>query len=147
MSRHSPGHHNPHQHPILSEINVTPFIDVMLVLLIIFLVTAPLMMSGVPLKLPKAAAQAVTARHPPVVVSLDKENHLFLADKAVLPDELNAALIRLVQDDGEQTIYVRADQSVEYGQIMALLSRLGAAGVTRLSLVAEGQPLPKASTP
>lgn len=147
MSRHTPGHHNPHQHPILSEINVTPFIDVMLVLLIIFLVTAPLMMSGVPLKLPKASAQAVASRHQPVVVSLDKDNHLFLADKPVTPDELNAALALLLRDDAEQIVYIRADQAVDYGQIMGLLSRLGAAGVSRLSLVAEGQPVPKAATP
>ncbi len=127
---------------LLSEINVTPFIDVMLVLLIIFMVAAPLMMVGVPLKLPKTAAQTISQPHKPVVVSLDKDGHLFVGQEETQLDQLSGKLSALVKGDSELVVYVRADQSIDYGRIMDLLGKVGAGGVARLSLVAEGQPLP-----
>jgi biopolymer transport protein ExbD/biopolymer transport protein TolR len=127
---------------LLSEINVTPFIDVMLVLLIIFMVAAPLMMVGVPLKLPKTAAQTVAPPHKPVVVSLNHDGHLFVGQDETSLDQLPEKLAGLVKDDPELVVYVRADKGLDYGRIMELLGKVGAGGVARLSLVAEGQALP-----
>ncbi len=132
---------------LLSEINVTPFIDVMLVLLIIFMVAAPLMMVGVPLKLPKTAAQTATPAKPPLVVSLDKEGRLFVgADESSL-EKLPEALAPLIRAEPETVVHVRADSSLDYGKVMDLLGRIGAGGVTRLSLVAEGRTLSNGSRP
>ncbi len=133
--------------PLLSEINVTPFIDVMLVLLIIFMVAAPLMMVGVPLKLPKTAAQTVGQPHRPAVVSLDKEGRLFVGKDETSLDQLPAKLADLVKADPELVVYVRADKGIDYGRVMDLLGKVGAGGVARLSLVAEGQPLPGGAGP
>lgn len=120
------------------EINVTPFIDVMLVLLIIFMVTAPMMMSQVPLKLPKTAAQPLPAPHAPVVVSLDGEGRLFLDREALDYPALVARLAALTRATPDLVVYVRGDRGLDYGRVMDLLGRLGAAGVTHLSLLAEG---------
>jgi len=147
MNRHSYEAHGNSQPRLLSEINVTPFIDVMLVLLIIFMVTAPLMMVGVPLKLPKATAQAIAPSHHPVVISLDKDQHLFIGEQPVAQDGLGAQLSQMSKADPEMIVYVRADKEVSYGLIMDLLAKLGAAGVSRLSLIAEGQPIPQGVTP
>lgn len=143
MNRHSLESYRPPQGRLLSEINVTPFIDVMLVLLIIFMVTAPLMMAGVPLKLPKASAQAVKSVHQPVVVSLDKDHRLFIGDQPVEEQALSARIGEMLKGDAETTVYIRADRQVDYGQIMELLAHLGEAGAVKLSLVAEGQSLPQ----
>lgn len=120
------------------EINVTPFIDVMLVLLIIFMVTAPMMMSQVPLKLPKTAAQPLPEPHAPVVVSLDGDGRLFLDRQALDYPALVARLEGLTRANPEMVVYVRGDRGLDYGRVMDLLGRLGAAGVTHLSLLAEG---------
>ncbi|MDR3436093.1 biopolymer transporter ExbD [Telmatospirillum sp.] len=127
---------------LLSEINVTPFIDVMLVLLIIFMVAAPLMMVGVPLKLPKTTAQTVSPPHQPVVVSLTRDGHLFVGQEETSPAMLSESLAGMVKGNPDLVVYVRADKTVDYGSIMDLLGKVGAGGVSRLSLVAEGQTLP-----
>jgi biopolymer transport protein ExbD len=122
---------------LMSEINVTPFIDVMLVLLIIFMVTAPLMMAGVPLKLPKASAATLSPPHKPVVVSLDKEGKLFVGDDPASLETLPARLAAMVKDDPELVVYVRADKSIDYGRVVELFAKIGGSGVSRLSLLAE----------
>ena len=122
---------------LMSEINVTPFIDVMLVLLIIFMVTAPLMMAGVPLKLPKASAATVSPPHKPVVVSLDKDGRLFVGDDPSSLDSLPAHLTAMVKGDPELVVYVRADNSIDYGRVVELFAKIGGSGVARLSLLTE----------
>lgn len=122
---------------LLSEINVTPFIDVMLVLLIIFMVTAPLMMAGVPLKLPKASAASVSPPHKPVVVSLDKDGRLFVGEDTTSLESLSARLTTMVKDDPELVVYVRADKSIDYGRVVELFAKIGGSGVSRLSLLTE----------
>jgi biopolymer transport protein ExbD len=129
-----------------SEINVTPFIDVMLVLLVVFMVIAPLMMVGVPLHLPKTTAAMIPPTHQPVVVSLDKDDKVFIGKDAVSDDELSESLKALVKDDPEQIVYVRADRALDYGKVMDFLGRMGTAGVAHVSLVAEGQ-TPSGTTP
>jgi biopolymer transport protein ExbD/biopolymer transport protein TolR len=122
-----------------AEINVTPFIDVMLVLLIIFMVTAPLMLAGVPLKLPQTAAAALTPPKEPLVVSMDKDGRLYLGDEAVADEAMAARLTAMLAADPGRTVFVRCDKTLDYGRVMELLGRVGASGVTSLSLVAEGQ--------
>jgi len=124
---------------LASEINVTPFIDVMLVLLVVFMVIAPLMMVGVPVKLPKTEAAVIPPTHQPVVVSLDWEGKVFIGKDAVADSELPERLNALIKDDPEQIVYVRADRSLDYGKVMDFLGRMGAAGVAHVSLVAEGR--------
>lgn len=124
---------------LLAEINVTPFIDVMLVLLIIFMVAAPLMLTGVPLKLPKSSAQTIAQPTKPAVISLDRDGHLFLGDQSLDEGHLAAALAPLLKDGADAVIYVRADRALDYGKVMDVLGKLGQAGASRLSLVAEGQ--------
>ena len=122
-----------------AEINVTPFIDVMLVLLIIFMVTAPLMMAGVPLRLPKTSAAALPPPKEPIVVSMDKGGRLYLGDEAVADEDMAARLTELVGGDPGRMVFVRCDKELDYGRVMELLGRVGACGVTSLSLVAEGR--------
>ena len=126
--------------PVVAEINVTPLVDVMLVLLIIFMVTAPLMMAGVPLHLPQSNAARQTLVPKPIVLSLDAEGHVFLGDTpipdAALPDRLRA----LAREADQQTVYVRADQALPYGTVMRVRGEMTSAGLTRLSLVSVQQP-------
>jgi biopolymer transport protein ExbD len=127
---------------LLSEINVTPFIDVMLVVLVIFMVAAPLMMVGVPLSLPKVAAQALAVQRKPVIVSLDKDGKLYIADDQVPVEQLTARLQAMTKDNADLIVYVRGDRGVDYGRVVDLLAKIGAAGVAHVSLVAQGQTLP-----
>ncbi|MFU2208095.1 MAG: ExbD/TolR family protein [Desulfovibrionaceae bacterium] len=122
-----------------AEINVTPFIDVMLVLLIIFMVTAPLMMAGVPLRLPKTTASSLAQPKEPIVVSMDKDGRMYLGDEAVAEDAMAARLTEMVTTDPGRTVFVRCDRSLDYGRVMELLGRMGGCGVSSLSLVSEAR--------
>ena len=122
----------------MSDINVTPFVDVMLVLLIIFMVAAPLMMVGVPLQLPKTTAAKVTPPKEPLVISIDKDGKLFIRKDPVEEAELAARLKELHGSEPDTIVYVRGDKALEYGRIMDLMSLIGLAGFGKISLVAEG---------
>jgi biopolymer transport protein TolR len=121
----------------VAEINVTPFVDVMLVLLIIFMVTAPLMMSGVPLELPKNSAASLSRPKEPIVVSITNEGKLFIRDSEVAGDQLIAQLRDARKGDPEAIVYVRGDKGLPYGRIMEVMGEIGQAGFARVSLVAE----------
>jgi TolR protein len=123
----------------MAEINVTPLVDVMLVLLIIFMVAAPLMMVGVPLELPKAAAAKIEKTREPIVVSLDRDGRYFLGEDEVPEAQIIARLDGLRREDGELPIYVRGDKGIEYGQVMQLLGKIGQAGFAKVSLIAEAE--------
>jgi biopolymer transport protein TolR len=114
----------------MSEINVTPFVDVMLVLLIVFMVTAPLLTVGVPVDLPKTKAQPLSQPEEPLVVSINAEGGIFIQDTAV---ELEGLVPRLIAI----TIYLRGDRTVSYGRIMQVMGQVNAAGFTRVALIAE----------
>jgi biopolymer transport protein TolR len=129
---------------LMGDINITPLVDVMLVLLIIFMVTAPLMMAGVPLRLPKTTAARVTELHKPIVLSLDHDGHAFLGGEAVSQDDLAARLHALAQNAPDQVIYVRADRGLSYGQVMQAMGAVATAGFSRISLLAEQAPIPAA---
>jgi len=117
------------------EINVTPFIDVMLVLLIIFMIAAPLATVDVPVDLPMAKARASQRPDQPVWLTLTADLSLRLGDDAIQPDDLPAGLARMTGGDRETRLYVRADRGVAYGDVMALLNRLRHAGYLKIALV------------
>jgi biopolymer transport protein ExbD/biopolymer transport protein TolR len=124
--------------PSLSgEINVTPFVDVMLVLLIVFMVAAPLMMAGVPVQLPRSEAKRVSAPREPTVVSIDREGAIHLKQERIEPADLRARLSALAATDREIVVYVRADRSIPYGRAMEVLGIVSASGVARVSLLSE----------
>ncbi len=121
----------------LAEINVTPLVDVMLVLLIVFMVAAPLMMAGVPVELPKTSAERLGQPKEPLIVSIDRTGAVFLGDSAVPPDELGATLAGLVAADPQRVVYVRGDRTIAYGEVMRLMGTISAAGFTKVLLIAE----------
>jgi biopolymer transport protein TolR len=122
----------------LAEINVTPMVDVMLVLLIIFMVTAPLLTVGVPLNLPKTSAAQLTQPKQPIVLSIDKEGSTFIDNDPVAPPDLKDRLGKLATDDPSRIVYVRGDRAISYAQLMDALGLVNGAGFTKVSLVAEG---------
>jgi biopolymer transport protein ExbD len=121
----------------LAEINVTPMVDVMLVLLVIFMVTAPLLTVGVPLDLPKTQAAALTEPKPPVVLSVNRNGERYIGDEQVEPDSLEGRLAALVAEDPSRIVYVRGDQAISYAQLMEVLGIVNRAGFAKVSLVAE----------
>ena len=126
---------------LTGEINVTPFVDVMLVLLIVFMVAAPLMMAGVPVQLPRSEAKRVSAPREPVVVSIDRDGVIHLKQEPIEPEALRARLTQVAREDRETIVYVRADRSIPYGRAMEVLGIVSASGVAQVSLLSEsGRP-------
>jgi len=130
----------------LAEINVTPFVDVMLVLLIIFMVAAPLMVQGVPLELPKTSASKLGAIKKPMVVSLSTDGKLYIRDEEVTAQTLVTRLMDLKSKEGDGVIYVRADRKIPYGEVMELLGKVGESGFSRVSLLSQPSPSAKTET-
>ncbi len=124
----------------LAEINVTPMVDVMLVLLVIFMVTAPLLAVGVPLDLPKTSAAQLTEPKEPIVLSLDREGGSFIGNERVEGGELKDRLSRLAAEDPDRIVYVRGDGSISYARLMDALGIVSSAGFSKVSLLAEGVP-------
>jgi biopolymer transport protein ExbD len=122
----------------LAEINVTPMVDVMLVLLIIFMVTAPLLTVGVPLDLPKTSAAQLTQPREPIVLSLDRDGDSFIGNERVDPADLKDRLAGLAADDPSRIAYVRGDRTISYARLMDVLGLVNSAGFTKVSLLAEG---------
>lgn len=125
--------------PIMSEINVTPMVDVMLVLLIIFMVSAPLLTVGVPLDLPQTQAKGLEQDKEPLTVSVDTEGKVFLQNSEISVDELVPKLKAVTEARGglDERIFVRGDRRVDYGTVMRVMGRLSAAGFRRVALVTE----------
>jgi biopolymer transport protein TolR len=121
----------------LSEINVTPLVDVMLVLLIIFMVAAPLMTVGVPVQLPKTGAPKVSQAKQPVVVTIDAQGQPFLDKEPLTSDTIVPRLKSLAAQDPSQVVLVRGDRGVPYGRIMEVMGQVGAAGFSKVSLIAQ----------
>ena len=119
----------------LSEINVVPFIDIMLVLLIIFMVTAPLMLGGVHINLPKTAGQPMARPERPLVVSLDAESRVFVEKEEVAAENRREHFKNLARESDGGEVYVRGDGEVKYARMMELMAELGQAGFARVTLV------------
>jgi biopolymer transport protein ExbD len=128
---------------LMADINVTPMVDVMLVLLVIFMVTAPLLVAGVPVDLPRNSAPKIGQPKKPVIVSLAADGSLFIRDDRVDAVSLIPRLQALRTTEGDTVVYVRADKKIAYGDVMELLSRVGSAGYQRISLLS--QPSPQAA--
>ena len=137
LNRSGRGGGRRNSHRPMGEINVTPFVDVMLVLLIVFMVTAPLLTVGVPVDLPKTQAGQVNADDAPLVVSLQKQGKLFLQDTEIDADNLVPRLKAISQANNQVRIFVRGDRSVAYGEVLSLMGRIQSAGFERVALVAE----------
>ncbi|MEE4014445.1 protein TolR [Roseibium sp. FZY0029] len=123
------------RHAPMSEINVTPMVDVMLVLLIIFMVAAPLLTVGVPIDLPETSAKALEGDTEPITISVNAAGEIFIQDTPITIDEIVPKLEAIAANGYEERIYVRGDQDADYGTMMKLMGRISAAGFKRLGLV------------
>ena len=119
----------------MSEINVTPMVDVMLVLLIIFMVAAPLLTVGVPIDLPETRAKPMEGDTEPITISVKGDGEVFLQDTEISPDEVVPKLMAIAKNGYEERIYVRGDRDADYGTIMKVMGRISAAGFKRIGLV------------
>ena len=125
--------------PVMAEINVTPMVDVMLVLLIIFMVSAPLLTVGVPLDLPQTQAKSLDQDKEPLTVSVNLQGQVYLQNTEIAVDELVPKLKAVTEARGgmDERIFVRADKLVDYGTVMKVMGRLSAAGFRRIAMVTE----------
>jgi len=123
----------------MSEINVTPMVDVMLVLLIIFMISAPLLTVGVPLDLPQSQAKSLDQDKEPLTVSVNLQGQVFLQNTEIAVEELVPKLKAIAQTRGgmDERVYVRGDRKVDYGTVMKVMGRLSGAGFHRVALVTE----------
>jgi biopolymer transport protein TolR len=121
----------------MSEINVTPFVDVMLVLLIVFMVTAPLLTVGVPVDLPKTQASQLSDQIEPLVVTVNAEGRLFIQETETEAGQLVPRLQAITQNKPDTRIYVRGDQAINYGRVMEVMGLINSAGFTKVALIAE----------
>jgi biopolymer transport protein TolR len=121
----------------MSEINVTPFVDVMLVLLIVFMVTAPLLTVGVPVDLPQTRAKSLGEDREPLAVTIDNGGRIFLQNTPIEADDLVPKLMAISNNGYNQRIFVRGDKAVDYGKVMQVMGLLNSAGFTRIGLVTD----------
>jgi biopolymer transport protein TolR len=121
----------------MAEINVTPMVDVMLVLLIVFMVTAPLLTVGVPIDLPETRAQQLQGDKEPLTITVDTEGNIYLQDTEIVIDEVVPKLLAIASNGYEERIYVRGDRRVDYGTVMKVMGTISAAGFRRIALVTE----------
>lgn len=135
----------PGRYSAMSEINVTPFVDVMLVLLVVFMITAPLLTVGVPIDLPKTGASDLQGSEEPLTVSINDKGEIYLQETLVKPEELVARLQAISENLTARRIFVRGDRAVDYGAVMAVMGALNAAGFNKVALVTQApQSLPPA---
>ena len=127
----------------MAEINVTPFVDVMLVLLVVFMVTAPLLTVGVEVDLPESSASNLPGDDEPLTVTIDDAGQLYLQELEITLDELVPKLRAIAAERSEMRIFVRGDKTIDYGRVMLVMGTINAAGFTKVGLVTE---LPRATT-
>jgi biopolymer transport protein TolR len=122
---------------LLAEINVTPFVDVMLVLLIIFMVTAPMMMQGVDVNLPRTTTQAIPSEEERLVVSITAKREIFLNEYKISLESLQRKLQAIFQDRPDRAVFLRADQTLSYGFVMEVMAAIRQSGIMRIGMVTE----------
>jgi len=123
----------------ISEINVTPMVDVMLVLLVVFMITAPLLTVGVPIDLPESTVPEIRGDDEPLAVSIDGDGRLFLQDTEIAIDELAPRLVAITQRKPDTRIFVRGDKAIDYGRVMEVMGTVNAAGYKKVALVTQQQ--------
>lgn len=121
----------------MSDINVTPFVDVMLVLLIIFMVTVPMMMQGVEVNLPKTTTKSIKTREDPLILTINKKKEIFLEKHQVKLDGLEQKLVKIFRNRKEKEILLRADKDVPYGFVIKVMARVKGSGIDKLGMVTE----------
>ena len=125
-------------HSAMSEINVTPFVDVMLVLLVVFMITAPLLTAGVDVNLPKEQAKAISQQdNTPLEISIDSKGGIFMGETSVTKERMTALLQALAEENAERRVYIRADNGLSYGQVMGVMAAVNVAGFTKVALVTD----------
>lgn len=120
----------------MAEINVTPFVDVMLVLLVVFMVTAPLLSVGVPVELPKTTAAVISNPDEPIVISIDAQHRVYIQETEVPLENLAARLQAITGVKPDTRIFVRGDRAIEYGRVMRVMGSIAEAGFSKVSLLA-----------
>lgn len=124
----------------MSEINVTPFVDVMLVLLIVFMVSAPLLTSGVPVDLPEAQAKPLAIEKEPITITIDTDGRVFLQESEITVENIVGSLNEIATNGFDERIYVRADRTSNYGAVMQVMGIINGAGYRHIGLVALKEP-------
>ncbi len=122
---------------LMSDINVTPFVDVMLVLLIIFMVTAPMMMQGIDISLPEATSKPLISETEQLLITIDKDNQVYINDYKVALDFLQEKLSKILESRANREVYLRADKDISYGMVVHVMSEIKEAGVEKLGMVTE----------
>jgi len=120
---------------LMSDINVTPFVDVMLVLLIIFMVTAPMMIQGVEVSLPEATAKPMATETEQLIVSIDKNSQVYINDFKVAAENLNEKLAKILKGRTDKEVYLRADKTISYGMVVYVMAEIKGAGVEKLGMI------------
>ena len=131
---------------LMSDINVTPFVDVMLVLLIVFMVAAPMMIEGVEVSLPQATSKPMETEQEQLIVTVNKDGEIFLNDYKVALGELKEKLDLIIKGQSDREVYLRADKEIAYGIVVRVMSEIKDSGVERLGMVTEPQDLDEKST-
>ncbi|SRR5258707_3753052 len=134
--RHRRGHGRRRADPV-AAINVTPMVDVMLVLLVIFMITAPLLSSGIPVNLPKVKAEAMNNPDEPLLINVTKDGKVFLNDTAIDMESLGPRLAAITNNNADAKIFIRGDKDVDYGTVLQAMGQLTSAGFRAVSLVVE----------
>jgi biopolymer transport protein TolR len=122
---------------LISDINVTPFVDVMLVLLVIFMVTAPMMMQGVDVALPETTSQPLAAKKENLVITINNQNQIFINNHQLGIDFLQDKLKKILEGRDKREVYLRADREITYGFVVRVMAEIKAAGVDKLGMVTE----------
>ncbi len=128
---------------LMSDINVTPFVDVMLVLLIIFMVTAPMMIQGLNVDLPEATAKPLNSEKEHLVITIDKNHQVYINDFQVTIDFLRDKLIKILQGRSDREVYLKADKNIPYGIVVQVMAEIKGAGVEKLGMITEPAVLKK----
>ena len=127
----------------MADINVTPLVDVMLVLLIIFMVTAPMMMQGLDVSLPEATAEPLESEKEHLIITIDKENQVFISDFKVSVDSLAEKLRSILEGRSDREVYLKADKGIAYGTVVRVMAEIRGAGVEKLGMVTEASEFEK----
>ena len=123
------------QNSLMSQINVTPFVDVMLVLLIIFMVTAPMMMEGINVSLPEASSKPLALETKPLVISINPDNKIFISNFNVTIENLGEKLIKILDGKTNREVFLKADKNISYGMVVRVMSEIKGAGIENLGMV------------
>ena len=137
--------HTGNHRELMSDINVTPFVDVMLVLLIIFMVTAPMMIEGLNVDLPEATAKPLDSEKEHLVISIDKNQLIYINDFKVAVDFLGEKLNKILQGRSDREVYLKADKNIPYGIVVQVMAEIKKAGIEQLGMITEPAVLKKIS--